>query len=520
MADSRRAVLTQYLLLAVIILVGAYLRLVNLRTNPGWYPDEGSNLNVAWNLWQGRFQYFAIGGSLLVNARAPLFPLILAGLFNLVGYDILIARVVCAVAGVVTIPLLFFALENSLGGWRALGAAASLAVFPLAVLYNRWAFDYNLLMPLSVICYWAFLRLIETRAAHWIGLAALTISLSIVTAWVALALLICLFIMGWLYQRRALLWSIPLAMSLPVAFLVFSYQYSPIAFAQDFAQTFSRAGSPLFVQFVMASFNYFTFIASSPWLLPGIVGLFLLEPRRVRALVLLIFFVSLFFVLRFSMAAELGFYRVLGLVPFMALGLAALLYRGVPIVVRIVSSDLERLLARWEQISRSTRAVRVIRLVTLPTFLWVVIVDVVFFIILAQFLMVPAQFGTQIDNVLAVPPADAIAAIDYVNANAGPDDVVIASPQVGWAVRARVADFQQTLSYQGFPTENYPTPIEPSRFAFDPTPANARFVVVDRMWRNWGTANITATTYLLDDVSHWQIAFKAGDFIVYRNPTR
>jgi hypothetical protein len=45
--------------------------------------------------------------------------------------------------------------------------------------------------------------------------------------------------MGWLYQRRALLWSIPLAMSLPVAFLVFSYQYSPIAFAQDFAQTFS-----------------------------------------------------------------------------------------------------------------------------------------------------------------------------------------------------------------------------------------------------------------------------------------
>jgi hypothetical protein len=64
--------------------------------------------------------------------------------------------------------------------------------------------------------------------------------------------------------------------------------------------TFTRSGGSLLVQFVLAVFNYVEFLASSPWLVVGLVGLFLIPIRRVRALVLLFFFVTLFSVLRFA----------------------------------------------------------------------------------------------------------------------------------------------------------------------------------------------------------------------------
>ncbi|MBI5651720.1 MAG: glycosyltransferase family 39 protein [Chloroflexi bacterium] len=520
MRDSRQTTGGTLFLLALIVLVGAYLRVVNLRTAPGWYPDEGSDLNIALNLAQGRFQYFAVDGTLLVAARAPLYHLICAALFEIFGYDILVARAVAAFAGLMTIPLLFFVFKNSLGRWQALAIAACFAIFPSAVLYNRWAFAYNLLMPFFTLFFWALLRLIETRRARWLLLAASVTALAILTTWVAVALVICLGVTGWFYQRRGLLWSLPLALSLPILFLIVSYLAAPASFMQDFALTFSRTESSLLAQFVMASFNYTVFLGSNAWMIPSIIGLFLIEPRRVRALVLLIFFTMLFFVLRFSVIADLGFYRVLGLVPFMALGIVALLWRAVPRLAQIIAADAEILFARWTWLSQRTRIIRISKLLGVSIFIWLAIVDALFFAGVTVFLRTPIAAPTPIDAVLAVPLPDALAAIDFVNARARPEDVIIASPQIGWALRGRVADFQQTLSYQGFPTDNYPTPLEPARFVFDPTPANARYAVVDPMWEIWATEKITATTQLLNAVAQWDVAFRAGHFTVYRNPAR
>ncbi|MBI5304322.1 MAG: glycosyltransferase family 39 protein [Chloroflexi bacterium] len=520
MIDSRKTTVVTFALLGFILLIGTYLRFVNLRTSPGWYPDEGSDLNIALNLAQGRFQYFAVGGTLLVAARAPLYHLICVALFWIFGSDILVARGVAAFAGLATIPLLFFVFKDSLGRWQALAVAACFAVFPFAVLYNRWAFAYNLLMPFFTFFFWALLRLIETRRARWLFLAASVTALAILTTWVAVALVFCFFAVGWFYQRRALLWSVPLALSLPTGFLLVSYVAAPASFVQDFALTFSRTETSLLAQFVMASFNYATLLESNAWMLPSIMGLFLIEPRRVRALVLFLFFVALFFVLRFSAIAELGFYRILGLVPFMALGIVVLLWRAVPRVAQMVAADVDTLLSNWEWLRRHTRVVRTTKLLSVSIFVWLVVIDVLFFDGVAVFLRTPIVAPTRIDSVLAVPLPDALAAIDFVNAHARPEDVVIASPQIGWALRARVADFQQTLSYQGFPTDNYPTPIEPARFVFDPTPANARFAVVDPMWEIWATEKITATTSLLNGFANWDVAFRAGHFTVYRNPTR
>ena len=70
----------ELILMVLILGLATFLRLANLADNPGWYTDEGTHLNIAANLLDGRVQYMAVGESTLLFARLPLFETILAGL--------------------------------------------------------------------------------------------------------------------------------------------------------------------------------------------------------------------------------------------------------------------------------------------------------------------------------------------------------------------------------------------------------------------------------------------------------
>ena len=80
------------LTLLLIIVLAAYLRLVNLPDNPGWYSDEGTILDIAHHLLDGEWQYLAINQSTLIAARLPLFPLLVAGAMRFFGPDIATLR--------------------------------------------------------------------------------------------------------------------------------------------------------------------------------------------------------------------------------------------------------------------------------------------------------------------------------------------------------------------------------------------------------------------------------------------
>ena len=81
-----------YLLVIAILIVAALARFYLLRTTPGWYADEGSDIEIAGHLLAGDQRYFAIGQSTLVAGRLPFFHLILAGLFSVLGRDIWVLR--------------------------------------------------------------------------------------------------------------------------------------------------------------------------------------------------------------------------------------------------------------------------------------------------------------------------------------------------------------------------------------------------------------------------------------------
>jgi len=70
----------------------------------------------------------------------------------------------------------------------------------------------------------------------------------------------------------------------------------------------------------------------------------------------------------------------------------------------------------------------------------------------------------------------------------------------------------------GQSTVQIPDDLPPNRFAFDPRVPQARFVVVDNLWRNWAAVNIPAAAEMLRQVQAWPLVLKAGEIEVHRNP--
>jgi hypothetical protein len=134
-------------------------------------------------------------------------------------------------------------------------------------------------------------------------------------------------------------------------------------------------------------------------------------------------------------------------------------------------------------------------------------------------------FSTIIDPFLLDPhsarqAAEFVNALTYDDDGADDGDVVIASPGLAWLLRANTADFQMSIAFTGQCTPHLPPDIPPERFAFDPRFSQARFVVVDNLWRNWAVFTVPGVADMLEQVTTWPLAFQAGEIEVYCNPAR
>jgi 4-amino-4-deoxy-L-arabinose transferase-like glycosyltransferase len=140
-----------FALLSLTLILAAYLRLANLSHNPGWYSDEGTHLDIARHLLDGRSQYLAVTQSTLLFAKMPLFDLLLAAVMRVTGSGITVLRGLTGVLGVISVGLLYVVvkhIQRRNDEVLPLLAALMLAIYPQAVLYSRFGFSYNLLVPL------------------------------------------------------------------------------------------------------------------------------------------------------------------------------------------------------------------------------------------------------------------------------------------------------------------------------------------------------------------------------------
>jgi len=100
------------------------------------------------------------------------------------------------------------------------------------------------------------------------------------------------------------------------------------------------------------------------------------------------------------------------------------------------------------------------------------------------------------------------------------DDLVIASPALAWAIESNAADFQQSLAFLGKKTQHFPDDIPRSRFAFNASYLNAKFVILDPIWWNWAVPNMEEVEKMVDVVTQWELVYQSGDVSVYKNPIK
>ncbi|RLD11534.1 MAG: hypothetical protein DRI56_00965 [Chloroflexota bacterium] len=76
------------------------------------------------------------------------------------------------------------------------------------------------------------------------------------------------------------------------------------------------------------------------------------------------------------------------------------------------------------------------------------------------------------------------------------------------------------IAAEGKATKHFPADIPLERFAFDPRYTQARYVVIDPVWRNWAAANMPEVEAMIADVKKWTLVFQSGEIDVYENPVK
>jgi hypothetical protein len=523
----------ELLTLALILFLAAYLRLSNVATNPAWYTDEGTHLDIARHLLTGRVQYLAINQPWLLASRLPLFEglLTIAARFNGVSMETL--RLLTGSLGVVTVGLMYAVMHRiSRDRLLALLTALLLAIYPPAVLYSRFGFSYNLLAPLLLLTllgegkYTAARSSTALNSAHampsakprwrtrwnaprrWLAVASLAIGLGalsdlwmfVVSAPFALIVLI--------HNWRDLLWSVPLALLPFGIYAAITLAIAPQVFLFDVHFILSRVNQlPLDRQVATVWQNLSTLGAQDVWMIAGSLGLLLLKLPRLRWISLAFFVIPIVLLGRTTALFSLSFYYLITLLPLVALGAASLMRYGMP----WLSSVLIRRIRSAVDVSMPAQAGWINLLVAAPI---VIVLSISTAGLVRQ---VRDGFRTDIDGFLLDPIA-AQAAAAFVNQQAEVDDLVIASPTLAWLLKAQVADMQMPSAYRGQATPHLPADIPPERWAFDPSVERARFVIVDDLWRNWAVPNVPGVSEMLHKIETWPLVLRSGEIVIYQNP--
>jgi len=481
-------------LLLLIVALAAYLRLWRVAETPGWFSDEGTHLEIARHLLDGRIQYLSVTQSTLLFARLPLFEWLLAGAARLFGLGMGTLRGVTAVLGTLSIALLYAMLRDiSKDRWLALTAALLLAVFPAAVVYSRFGFSYNLLVPLLLVALWGLNHYMNGSR---IGLvwAASAIGLALITDLWAISLLpVLVLIVAW--QRWQDLWWGVLIALLPLGvFTAVSLLTVPDAFLFDWQFTLSRVRLPLTVQLQNLLVNGITLLSQSGWLAVGVVGIFAIKPVRLQKLVWLFLLVPFVIIGRTAALYNLSFYYTIPLLPWLALGGVALVQQGTmgfaPGQGGVTAGK------RWGILLLAT--------LLMGGSSW----------LLAK--QVNGRMETAVDPFLIEANA-AQETAEFLNAHLQPDDLIIASPALAWMINGQVADFQLAALASGYETPHIPADLPAERQLFTADYRQARFVVIDQLWHNWAQFNVPGVAQIMADVAQWPLVFESGNIQVYEN---
>lgn len=495
--------------LAIIIFIAGYLRLNNILVNPGWYTDETTHIDIAQNLLSGRIQYLAVTDSTLLFARFPLFQSTLAGTMALLGEGIIALRTLTGGLGVLSALTLYIIVRRTTHNPAlALAGALSLAIYPTAVIYSRIGFSYALLAPMVLLTVGGLTHYITNNKRTGLVVASLVVGLGVTSDLMMATLAPVIGLVVLWHRWRDLFWCVPLVATPFGIYIATMLITNPDVFLYDFPWIISRLSTmTLPEQIDNVILNYETILTENLWITLGIIGLFMLRHRQLKIIALLCFFIPVASLGRTVALFHLSFYYMIPLLPIPMIGLGALLIYGSQHIHNAVQ-EINIPFAYPYMLKPIAGAALAFLIIWMP---------------LAASLNRTASettegFSTSIDAFLTNAEA-ATDIAEFINANTSSNDLVIGSVPYLWMLDTRVSDYQISAAWDGLETPHLPLDIPRERFAFDPSFDQAKYVIVDNLWRFWGNVHVEGLTDLYAKLGpEWPLVYQSQDVQVYQNP--
>jgi hypothetical protein len=509
---------------AAVFLLAVALHLIHLAQTPGWDSDEGYNLDIAWNLLHGRLRMFALTSAFVQHP--PLFYLLLALAIRLFGYSMLTLRALAAFYSLLTTLALLSLGRRMFGPGPSLWGALAFTIAPLALDNTRWGYTYSQLMLLAVLGVYACWRYLETRSYGWLLAASALGALAVLSDYEGAFLPLLVILVAWRVRPRLRhLWTAAgIGFGVPLLAALALLATTPATFLSDLAATAERAGGGnLLVQALNVIINFQHLLSLDPWVILGLIGLWLIRDARLRGLIFAALALMLVAILK---VRDLNpyFHSGVPLLPWFGLGAGLAIDRGITTLYAWLSGWWDALFAR---LASGSRWLARLKRFSVALVLFLALISPLGITIAADAVGVANGLHTHIDNSLALHPADAERAASYILARAQAGDVVLCSPQVAWLLDdpedsgghetgILATEPLQSVAYGGQSIAFYPANLGKGRFAFDPTVVHARFAIVDDFWRALAAPDQAPQVRpLLTLVESWPVVFRAGEYTVY-----
>jgi len=542
MKQTDKSITTAFLL---IIMLSIFLRFWDLEIIPRWYSDEGTELNIAWNLVNGHIRMFAITYTFVPHP--PLF-FIVAGIgLKIFGNELVVLRMLTATYGVLTTILLYFIGKELFNKRVGLLASFLFAIYPTALIYNRIAFTHNQFMFLSILTFYVFLRYINTRRDRYFYLTCVCVAMSLVSEYTAIVSFISLFLLSFLYDRKGIKTAIVTSLAPVIVLVVLMLILYPTYFVKDVLFQFKRIGfvklifgleliaislviylfkkqikhisknilaqlredfSWLFKDYaelikpsyiLIAIICFFAILdCQSPQgilTLPytesiymyGIFGLFLIDHKQKRNTAFL-FFIPL---LGLFCVVTPNINRILPILPYFALGLAIMVFK------------VYELFLHHAKLSGKISQVLVAILLIHP-FLFITYNDVSAFL---------DRHRGDIE-----PIEDDLAIAKFINERVDSEDIVLAPPYIYQLIQCHTTHLHQAEAIQGKPTYDLGY-INPERFLFNCSYRNAKFIIIDNSTRKESYIEQPPLREIDSEIKRWPMHL-IGEYIIYENPSK